>query len=177
MSRRTLDCVGDQAARDAWVLMQRLLTEGEAHDRMGSACRAIGVPPGVIKTLIHLSPGGEPVAMRDLADHFSCDASYITSLVDGLEERGLAERRPHPTDRRVKTVVLTPQGAAAQATAFEIWRDPPSCFDALTPAEQRRLRDLLVKLADADPRLGGARFNDHEPVPPANPAKGTAKSA
>lgn len=157
--------------------MQRLLTEGEAHDRMGSACRAIGVPPGVIKTLIHLSPGGDPVAMRDLAEHFSCDASYITSLVDGLEERGLAERRQHPTDRRVKTVVLTEAGAAAQALAFDIWREPPRCFEALTAAEQRRLRDLLVKLAEADSRLAGARFNDHEPVPPARAAKGEAQPA
>jgi DNA-binding MarR family transcriptional regulator len=95
--------------------------------------------------------------MRELAEHFSCDASYITSLVDGLEEKGLAERRPCPTDRRVKTVVLTPHGASAQQQLFEMMWEPPRSFQVLSAAEQRQLRDLLRKVADADQTLQAAK--------------------
>ena len=55
--------------------------------------------------------------MSDLAETWGCDASYVTTLADGLQERGLAERRPHPTDRRVKTIVLTPEGRAKRERA------------------------------------------------------------
>ena len=36
----------------------------------------------------------------------------ITLIVDQLEKRGLARRRPHPTDRRVSLAALTPAGRA-----------------------------------------------------------------
>jgi hypothetical protein len=42
--------------------------------------------------------------MRALASVLCRDASMATWLVDRLEERGLAQRRTPPNDRRVKTV-------------------------------------------------------------------------
>jgi DNA-binding MarR family transcriptional regulator len=93
--------------------------------------------------------------MRDLAAHFCVDASYITALVDDLEQAGLAERRPHGTDRRVKTVALTEKGAQVQRGVVDVMQEPPACFDALTGTEQRQLRDLVAKLIEADARLGG----------------------
>ncbi|MCA1692522.1 MAG: MarR family winged helix-turn-helix transcriptional regulator [Acidimicrobiales bacterium] len=143
-------------AREAWRTMQRLMFDGEGHGRMGQACRAVGGPPSVVKALIHLAPD-EPRPMRDLADHWGCDASYVTSLVDSLEEQGMAERRPHPTDRRIKTVVLTPKGAEARDRVLELMWEPPSAFAALSAEELRRLRDLLHKVAEADTVLLGAR--------------------
>lgn len=127
--------------------------EGEAHDRMHKVCKSIGIPPSMIKTLMHLSPD-QPRAMRDLAETWACDASYVTALVDDLEERGFAERRPHPTDRRVKTVVLTAQGAEIRDLVTSRLWEPPAAFSSLTAAEQRRLRDLLAKVARADAALG-----------------------
>ena len=91
--------------------------------------------------------------MGDLAEHWGCDASWVTNLADGLQERGLAERRPHPTDRRVKTIVLTEEGRARRERALELLAEPPSAFAALSAAEQRQLRDLLKKLTAADPEL------------------------
>jgi DNA-binding MarR family transcriptional regulator len=117
------------------------------------------VPPGVLKMLIHLAPD-EPTPMRDLASHFGVDASYITALVDELERAGLAERRPHPTDRRVKTVTLTEKGIDIQRRAYDVMWTPPRCFEALTSVEQRALRDLLAKAVAADALLtvkGGFR--------------------
>jgi DNA-binding MarR family transcriptional regulator len=109
-----------------------------------------------MKILFHLEPDqGTP--MRDLADHMGVDASYVTGLADALEERGLVERRPHPTDRRVKMIVLTDEGVAARKRASQLMYEPPASFGALTAGEQRQLRDLLRKVADADPALAGGR--------------------
>lgn len=41
----------------------------------------------------------------------------VTSLVDGLEKLGLAERAPHPTDRRTTLATLTERGAAVAEAA------------------------------------------------------------
>lgn len=136
--------------------MQRLLFEGESHGRMGQACHLAGGPPSVVKALMHLSPE-EARPMRDLADHWGCDASYVTSVADTLEEQGLALRRPHATDRRIKTIVLTSKGAEARAKVLDLLSEPPPAFSALSDAEQRKLRDLLFKLADADEVLAAGK--------------------
>ena len=132
--------------------MQRLLFDGESHGRMGQACRTVGGPPSMVKALLHLSPD-ELRPMRDLADHWGCDASYVTSVADSLEQRGLVERRPHPTDRRVKTLVLTEKGAAARDQVLALLWEPPPAFTALTDDEQETLCELLEKVASADPVL------------------------
>lgn len=138
-----------EAAQQAWRTMQRLLSDGESHGRMGQACRAVGGPPSLVKALLHLSPD-EPRPMRHLADHWGCDASYVTSLADDLEQQELACRRPHPTDRRIKTLVLTEKGAAARDQVLAILWEPPPAFSALSERELATLRDLLAKVADAD---------------------------
>jgi len=96
--------------------------------------------------------------MRDLAEHWGCDASYVTSLVDGLEERGFAERRPHATDRRIKTVVLTAEGAQTKAAVLARLWEPPSSFSALSEDEREQLCKLLRKLADADTTIASGRL-------------------
>jgi DNA-binding MarR family transcriptional regulator len=135
-----------------------LIFAGQAQGRMGQACAAVGISPGVMKTLFHLQPG-DGVPMRDLADQWGCDASYVTSLTDALEERGLAERRPHPTDRRVKMIVLTDAGVAAKKRAFELLSEPPASFGILSVAEQRQMRDLLRKVAEADTDLASSSLS------------------
>ncbi len=117
----------------------------ENHDRFHSACDAINIGPPALKMLLSMEPGvGTP--MRVFADRMRCDASWVTSLVDGLEELGLVERRILPTDRRVKTVVITKAGLAAQAKALAVLHKAPESMRALTAAEQRQLRDLLRKV-------------------------------
>lgn len=145
-----------RAGREAWKIIQELLLEGETHDRIHGICSSFGLTPGLAKALVHLS-SGTGVAMRELADYWGCDASYITALVDGLEQRGMAERLPSQVDRRVKAVALTAAGVAAKAEVLERMWEPPKAFDVLTPSEQRQLRDLLAKVAAADVRLCEAR--------------------
>ena len=136
--------------------MLDVLFSGQVHTRMQQACTTLGVPPGVLKLLMQLRPG-VGVPMRELAEHFGFDASYLTGLADALEERGLVERRPHPTDRRVKMLVITDAGVDARDRAYQVIYDAPPSFGSLTAAEQRQLRDLLRKVVDADPDLARTR--------------------
>lgn len=135
--------------------MYALFMEGEAHDRVFRICRELDLSPPLLKAFVHLGTLADDGGLRmsDLAETWGCDASYVTTLADGLQERGLAERRPHPTDRRVKTIVLTPKGRQKRERALELLSEPPSAFASLNVAEQRQLRDLLGKLVAADPEL------------------------
>jgi DNA-binding MarR family transcriptional regulator len=149
--RMSYSCgMGERAGQEAWRSMLDLLFSGQVHGCMQKACGAVGLSPGAMKTLFKLEPG-EGIPMRELADHWGFDASYVTSLADALEERGLVERRPHPTDRRVKMLVLTAKGVEARELAQQLLDEPPPSFAALTVAERRQLRDLVRKVADADP--------------------------
>ena len=61
-------------------------------------------------TLVHLQDE-EGRSLSELADLLICDKSNVTSVVDKLEETGLAERkRGKAGDRRYTRVVLTKEG-------------------------------------------------------------------
>lgn len=72
---------------------------------------ALGLTPPLAFILKLLD---EPRPMRYLADELLFDPSYVTSLVDTLETKGLAERRSDPSDRRVKLVAMTEAGVAVR---------------------------------------------------------------
>ncbi len=145
--------VRETAAGDAWQALYRLVFEREGQQRFHEACDATGLAPGGLKTLLQLSPD-HPIPMRDLAELFRCDPTDVTSLVDGLEAAGFAERRSHPTDRRVKMVVLSAAGVDALDQVRKILGEPPPSFASLSTAELLKLRSLLAKL-DASPPAGG----------------------
>jgi DNA-binding MarR family transcriptional regulator len=147
---------GDLAASEAWRVVYSLVLEGEAHTRLHEACREVGLPINLVKAMLSLDRE-QPASMRDLADYFNVDASYCTTLVDGLETHGIAERQPHPTDRRIKTVVLTDKGRQVLVRTRGLMDQAPPSFSTLSPTEQRRLRDLLAKVAAADPVLTAKR--------------------
>ena len=132
----------------AWRSMRELLLSGEGHRQILQTCGEVGLTPGMLKMSMQLS-ADEPRAMGDLARRLHCDASYVTSVVDGLEQAGVAERRPHPSDRRVKTVVLTERGVEVLAHANAALDVAPAAFDVLSPDEQQLLCGMLGRVLDA----------------------------
>jgi DNA-binding MarR family transcriptional regulator len=140
----------EAVAGEAWQALYSLVFEREGQQRFHEACDVTGLAPGGLKTLLKLSPD-QPIPMREMAEYFRCDPSYVTSLVDGLEAAGMAERRSHPTDRRVKMVALSHAGVGAQAQARKVLSQPPTSFSVLSTPELLRLRSLLAKLEKAEP--------------------------
>lgn len=136
---------GDPAtAAEVWRL---LLSGAMAHFGHTSHILAeLGLTPGHMRALLLLDPvDGRP--MGALAQDIACDASTMTWLVDRLEDRGLVERRPSRTDRRVKTVVLTQQGAATKAELERRLYDPPPGLREIDPGALAALRTALQAMA------------------------------
>jgi DNA-binding MarR family transcriptional regulator len=143
-------------ARRAWRAVQEIQLHGEGQNRLARVCEQHDLAPSSVKALLRLS-GSRPTAMRELAAAFACDASYITAVVDALEERGLARREPHPTDRRVRTVVLTETGLRVAASVLDLMSEPPRSIAVLSEDEQCQLADLLERVAAADEKLAERR--------------------
>jgi len=137
-----------EEAGEAWSLLYELVFSRQSHDRMHDICESVGLTPGLVKALMSMRPG-EPRPMKDLSAEWRCDASYVTSLVDGLEERGAVERQAHPADRRAKMIALTDDGEGMRKEVLARLHEPPPCLDVLTGSEARDLRRLLTKLVEA----------------------------
>ena len=137
------------AAKEAWEFVTDLWFADENHDRFHDACEAADISPPQLKALLSMH-AGDALPMRAIAEMLRCDASWVTGIVDGLEERGYVERQAHPKDRRVKVVTITALGEKAKAKAMDrLSEPPPALLNALTQNEQRTLRDLLRKVRDA----------------------------
>lgn len=95
-----------------------------------------------------------PMPMKELALCMDFDPSYVTVVADRLEARGLIERQPHPTDRRVKNLVLTTKGAEMKAAAPDLIWSGDTMFGALSDAERDLLLDLVTKLTDTRDSTG-----------------------
>jgi DNA-binding MarR family transcriptional regulator len=85
----------------------------------------------------------QPRSMRDLAAALGCDPSNITGITDRLEARGLVERQPDPSDRRVRHLVLTATGRDLSARFHERLLRGPAPVTGLSRSDQAALRDLL----------------------------------
>ena len=96
--------------------------------------------------------------MRDsqgeIADTLGYDRSHLVGLLDELEEKGFAERRRDPGDRRRQLVSLTPSGQDALGRMRAIAKKVEKEFLAPLDAEQRQtLHALLWQLTSYhDPR-------------------------
>jgi DNA-binding MarR family transcriptional regulator len=136
------------AAEEAFERLRRIAFEGEHVERMAALGVRTKLSPGLIKTLVRLSKD-DGVSMGEMAKGLGCDPSYVTALVDDLDERGLARRQPAPYDRRVKIVALTDEGRALADEIDAILSVPPSAFAALSQVELRQLSNLLDKVLAA----------------------------
>jgi DNA-binding MarR family transcriptional regulator len=115
--------------------------------RFADALEPFGLHPrhfGVL-TVLDARPG---TTQHELAEHSRVDSSSMVAVLDDLEARGLAERRPDPGDRRKRLIHLTPKGRAdlkkMRAVARKVGEQS---FAALSADERATLNHLLRKLA------------------------------
>jgi MarR family transcriptional regulator, organic hydroperoxide resistance regulator len=134
-------------AREAWELLFRVAKA--KHGVLTERLAELDLTPVQGHALRRLDPE-RPLAMSALAEALYCHASNVTGIVDRLESRGLVERTPGADDRRVKTLVLTPEGAEVRARVIELLSEPPAALAALSAADQRALRDILRRAVAAE---------------------------
>ncbi len=136
----------DRADRDdlgeAWQLLAPLFLA--RRDRFFAALAELGLNPPHGHGLMTLADG--PVRMRDLAESMACDASYVTAVVDRLQELGYATRAESASDRRVREVALTPAGRRVTERLQRLFSEPPPELKALSATDRAALVRILRKV-------------------------------
>ncbi len=139
--RRRVTPEGDAASR-VWSIMSDLVLDNE---RRREVSDALGLSFGRVRALRRIA--ASPMTMGEVAAALGIDAPYATLVVDELERQGLVERRPHPTDRRIKLVATTARGTAAARRANEILGRLPAGLATLAGPELEELARILEVVA------------------------------
>lgn len=102
-------------------------------------------PQSGLLRAVALEPGRSQQA---LAKHMGTPPTRLVALVDGLEERGLVERRRNPDDRRLHAVHLTSAGEALMGDLGRVARQHDDALLASLDADERaQLVELLSRVA------------------------------
>jgi DNA-binding MarR family transcriptional regulator len=101
------------------------------------------VTPGQSRALGVLMHHGV-IRLSELSDHLRIAPRSTTEVVDGLQERGLVERRPDPNDRRATLIALTEQGTRV-GTAIRTARSAEAerFFGSLSESDRTELTRIL----------------------------------
>lgn len=139
-------------AQAAWLAMYRLFRSDEAQRAGLEAGEAEDLTPQQLLAVLALPVDpNEGLSMRDLAAACRSTPSYMTSIVDRLEERGLVGRHTDPQDRRVAQVRLTEEGRGAARRVQLRLSVPPAGLRDLPADDIRTLRVLLDRAAERYP--------------------------
>ena len=148
----------DETQADAHALDREIVDAfADLVKQAGAITHAIAASFGVAPSdLLALFKLDGVLTMKELAQHMGCDASFVTSIADTLERHGFARREPSQRDRRVKNLVLTPEGIAAKERLMrELATRMPWCY-ALDDTERQCFLTLLRKVVDSPGREDGS---------------------
>jgi DNA-binding MarR family transcriptional regulator len=119
-----------------------------ASQRFAQRIAALDLHPPLFRVL-NMVDAAEGQSQQAIGEAIGAPASRMVALVDELERRGLVERRPHPSDRRIRTLYLTADGrrllARGRKVAMEHEED---LMRGMSKADRERLVTLLQKLVE-----------------------------
>jgi DNA-binding MarR family transcriptional regulator len=151
-------------SRRAEFLLAQLGTH--AHRRFAERLARLDLHPRHFGMLSHLA-ASEGQSQQALSNALGIHRSAVVALVDDLEQRGLAERRRDPVDRRAYTLYLTHSGHDLLADLERLAGEHEAeLLTALNGSERAQLISLLQRVAESqglaagvhpnlDPREGG----------------------
>ena len=143
-SRHATDRPGDPSPFALGLLLRR--AHWRAAAVMSEALRPLGIELRHFAVLLVLVNRG-PTEQRDLVEATGSDKAGIMRVVDDLERKGLAVRKPVPGDRRVRAVEITKKGLKL-FDAAHVAAEPRAkhLVAGLKPAETKQLTELLNRL-------------------------------
>jgi DNA-binding MarR family transcriptional regulator len=106
----------------------------------------LGLAPHDLLAMFKLD---EPLSMKEMAHKMGCDASFVTAVADTLEEHGFVRREASLRDRRVKNLVLTPEGCAVKERLMAELAARMPWSSALDATERQCFLGLLRKMSNA----------------------------
>ena len=130
----------ENLAESFWAVSRRL----RQHTR--TALEPWDLSPSLARALNVLANEGD-LRPGALAEHLRIAPRTATEVVDDLQRRGLAERRPDPDDRRAVLVTLTGEGVRT-STAIRAARQAEGerFFAALNAEDRAALSRILGEL-------------------------------
>jgi DNA-binding MarR family transcriptional regulator len=137
------DPAGEESLSDAFWAVARQLRETSQE-----TLAPWDITPAQFRALRVLRRHGV-MRLSALSDRLKIAARSTTEVIDALQARDLAGRRPDPDDRRATLVELTEHGLQV---LDGIWAargsEAERVFDRLTPADRTTLAAILRKLRD-----------------------------
>jgi DNA-binding MarR family transcriptional regulator len=130
------------ATEEAVRSLRSLILAGERYRQVLSDHVGLGVTE--TQAVSYLTVHGDR-GQNELAAGLGLSSGASTALVDRLERQGIAERYPHPSDRRRTLVRLTRRGHAVVETS-RTWL--LTGFDDVPPSEHRALAATLRSIAE-----------------------------
>lgn len=105
-----------------------------------------GLTPGQPKILDYLA-AHDGAGQKEIAMACHMEAASLTTVLNGMENRGLIERRTRNGNRRSSYVFLTQKGKELQKIVLENFCRLESCaFQGISENEQQNLRKTLFKI-------------------------------
>jgi DNA-binding MarR family transcriptional regulator len=101
-------------------------------------------------SVLSVIAGNSGMKQSDVAATLAIQRANFVAIVDGLEQKGLIERRRSDVDRRVYFLHLTEAGVAFLESLMPKWREHEEKFiDRLGGAEKRdQLIEMLRSISD-----------------------------
>lgn len=150
--------IGDDSSTttptEVWFVMNSLVRD-QARASRDRISAIIDIPFSRFRALRRIAV--HDLTQRDLAQRLGVDASAASGIVNDLVDRGLAARRPHPTDGRYKLVTATDEGRRVVAAVANDPASAPPMFDALSQtelADLARLLELMRAAAESGADVG-----------------------
>lgn len=118
-------------------------------DRVVAAMREAGYDVTVAQARIAQRIADEGSRLTDLAERAQVTKQTASLLVAALEQRGLVERVPDPSDGRARLIRFTPRGRSAALRAMEVVMGVEREWtEHLGPELAGQLREGLTKLRE-----------------------------
>jgi DNA-binding MarR family transcriptional regulator len=107
----------------------------------------IGADPRTYAVLLALA-SADGQSQRQLSERLGIHRNAMVTVIDNLEQRGLAKRLTHPDDRRAVAVTLTAKARRLLPALHDQGRDLEDEITApLSSTERATLRRLLQRVA------------------------------
>jgi DNA-binding MarR family transcriptional regulator len=147
-------------AQELWALV--IASFGGWEERVNEAAAAAGLSPVSAWALVQLDPQ-HPISQKELAARLRCNPSTVVDPTDRLEAAGFVVRQPHPADRRVNVLVVSPRGKKIRDELIDRLFEPPEAFRRLPATEQARFRDVMRDAVTGTRSAGTARHVTRKP--------------
>ncbi|KJK42054.1 MarR family transcriptional regulator [Lentzea aerocolonigenes] len=137
--------MGTKGCTDLMMLLHR--TGHALETELTARLAEIGLTPRARCVLTSALDAG--LTQTEIADMASIDKTTMVVTMDALESAGYAERKPSPTDRRARVVVVTEKGRAIVGKADQVVADVyASVLDCLPVDEREGLVGGLTRLVE-----------------------------